>query len=1679
MIFITAASLTGLGIYGINGYKKLKDNTRTLYADRVVCMRQLASIRFQYAGEILPAALKVKTHLLTYDAAQQRIRNAGTIIDSNWHNYKLTYLTPKENFLARQIDTLKKQVDEESKTLESILLKKDTAALNELIQKQSVALQSPFLEKLTQLMDLQERVGNQIFESSRHSYTTAVNNFVFWIFFSILLALSLSFIIIKNIRRLIKDILESNDSVKESENKYRSILQNACDAIYVADNTGNFIDLNESMCKMLGYSKEQLMKLNFSEIIDSENLISEPIERPAVPNQPIFKERTFITAEGKKVAVEINGQRLDEDTLMGVARDVTGRKRMETELREAELKFRTLVEKSIVGVYIAQNERFIYVNPRLAEIFGYTHQELLDLPGPPMEILFTEESRKLIRTNLQARYSGEIEQSRYQVVGITKEGATNQLEIHSNMVTIDGKPSLMGTILDITERKRMETGLREAELKFRTLVEQSMVGVYISQNERYLYVNPRFAEIFGYEPQELVDQPDSVVERLFDKESLDIIRANIKARYSGDVDRVRYQISGKRKDGSRNELEIYGTIVTINGQKIIIGTMLDVTERKQAEELILKEKELSNTIIDSLPGIFYLRDMNGRGLRWNKNLELVTGYSAEEIEGSVLQNLIAEENRETMQRAVDVTLNVGYSTTETKLVTKDGSKIPYLITKKLVNYENQPCFLGIGIDISQRIKVEDELKKSEQNLAAYNRELNLLNSINDVILRNEDELELYQEVCNCIIRTGGYKLAWVCCKPDENGADQIVKPLVAAGAMDYLSDVKIDLSDPEQAKGPTGTSLQTGGTFVNNDVNNIDFFVPWAERAKKHGIQSSLSLYLDLGDGKKGALMVYSGQTNAFDKHEVYIMERLAANVSTAVQNIENRSILNESENRFRGAFENSAIGMGLVSPEGKWLKVNRSLYEMLGYTEKELLSLTFQQITHPEDLEKDLELFYQTLRGEIDTYRMEKRYFHKDGSIIWINLTVAMVRGADKQPLYVVSQIENITEKVESQLKFQNLVENFIVGVYILQNGKLVYVNPRLVEETGYREEELIGMPYEQFIYENDRDYVMNIIDSREQGLIDTVRYEARIIKKDGEPLWYEIIGSTTTYRGATALIGTMINVNIRKEAEHEVQRLSRLYHFVSRMNESVLKSETEEDIFSEACRIAVEVGKFRMAWIGLYDEKNDRITPVAWDGYDNGFLDTLDIPGMKVSESAIPSAKAIRQKAPVFYNDIANDPDIPVFIKQEMVKRDYLSGTSFPIFINGKVVAAMVLLVSEPFFFNELEIKLLQGVTDNITYAVDKITIREHQTKSEANLRSIFDSTDVAYLLLDKEYNIVALNQQMRAIYRENVGVELNEGDDLIALIRPDRQQMMRDLYDSVLHTKKPSGYESSFVDGVKRYFAASVFPIVVANEAIGICISTIDITTQKNALEKLEAANEDLQKKTKELEYSNTELEQFAYVASHDLQEPLRMVTSFMGQLEKKYGDVLDEKGKKYIYFATDGAKRMRQLILDLLEFSRVGRTEESFEEVDFNDLINEVLPLYRKNIEEFKAKVYIDQLPTMLVYKTPVRQIFQNLVGNALKYHREGVAPVIRIASTETPTAFEFSVKDNGIGIDPEYFNQIFIIFKRLHNRDQYPGTGMGLAITKKIVENMGGRIWVDSREGEGSVFHFTIPKHIKQ
>lgn len=254
--------------------------------------------------------------------------------------------------------------------------------------------------------------------------------------------------------------------------------------------------------------------------------------------------------------------------------------------------------------------------------------------------------------------------------------------------------------------------------------------------------------------------------------------------------------------------------------------------------------------------------------------------------------------------------------------------------------------------------------------------------------------------------------------------------------------------------------------------------------------------------------------------------------------------------------------------------------------------------------------------------------------------------------------------------------------------------------------------------------------------------------------------------------------------------------------------------------------------------------------------------------------------------------------------------------------------------------------------------------------------------------------------------------------------------------------------------------------------------DLTERKRQEESLKVLNQNLEIQAKELAISNAELEQFAYVASHDLQEPLRMVSSFLSQLERKYQKQLDDKAKQYIRFAVDGAVRMRQIILDLLEFSRIGKHEENLEWIDIPEVIQEVSQLQRSLIEESQGEVVYSGCDGFFGYKTPTIQLLQNLIGNGLKYHRKGISPKVEVSCVDQGESYLFTVKDNGLGIKEEYFQKIFVIFQRLHAKEEFQGTGIGLAIVKKIVDNLGGKIWLESKFGEGTVFYFILPKKLK-
>lgn len=345
--------------------------------------------------------------------------------------------------------------------------------------------------------------------------------------------------------------------------------------------------------------------------------------------------------------------------------------------------------------------------------------------------------------------------------------------------------------------------------------------------------------------------------------------------------------------------------------------------------------------------------------------------------------------------------------------------------------------------------------------------------------------------------------------------------------------------------------------------------------------------------------------------------------------------------------------------------------------------------------------------------------------------------------------------------------------------------------------------------------------------------------------------------------------------------------------------------------------------------------------------------------------------------------------------------------------------------------------------------------------------------------------------------------DGDGRITFINPSARRLLGwaddegvglALHDAVHHhradgTAYPScecpmfltlrdGQPREVTDEVYWRKDGTAFPVEYSVSAIrrddvttGVVVVFRDIT-QRRVIEQA------LHDKTAELERSNTELEQFAYVASHDLREPLRMVTSYMALLERRYGDRLDQDARDFIAFARDGAQRMDRLVLDLLEYSRIGRIAPPKETLTLRQIVDDaVRPLQAQTEAEggaVRVQDGLDDLPPVFGCRDELARLVQNLVANALKYHHPDRPPLVTLSARRDGAAVVLSVADNGIGIDPQYFDRIFMIFQRLHTREQYPGTGIGLAICKRVAEQHGGRIWLESTPGQGSTFHVRLP-----
>lgn len=704
----------------------------------------------------------------------------------------------------------------------------------------------------------------------------------------------------------------------------------------------------------------------------------------------------------------------------------------------------------------------------------------------------------------------------------------------------------------------------------------------------------------------------------------------------------------------------------------------------------------------------------------------------------------------------------------------------------------------------------------------------------------------------------------------------------------------------------------------------------------------------------------------------------------------------------------------------------------------------TFINAVHPEDKLRFEEEYAIALRGEKALF-IEHRIVLPDGQIKTIIGKGALGFNENGVAVKIEGTVMDITKrkKAEESIRYSeekiSLIMNAALDAIICIDleGIITFWNPQAERIFGWTAEEAIGQVLSSLIiphpFNKMHDRGMAEYAKTGEGAALNVLLELTAKNRAGNVFPVELTVLPIKQRGEEFFCAFIRDITERKKAENEIRVSNERYDLVAKAtNDSIW----DWDLVTNQ---VIRMGKKLETLFG-YDGKE----PEEVDAFWSNTVHPEDWQRLTKKRNLL-----IQDPKQTYWDD-----------EYRFLKTD---GSYGYVYDRGYIIRNK---------FGEA-IRMI-GASQDITR--DKEQVNEI-IRIQQNLDSLINTTNDLIWSVNTDLEIISFNMAYSNFIRRTTGQVIIEGQQVLSPGFDSTTQLKWNGYYSRAAKGEIFNVEESLLNPLNddHWDALITFsPIVHKDGIAGVACYAKDVTALKKSEQQLQEVNLVLQKRAEELATSNTELERFAYVASHDLQEPLRMVSSFLQLLEKKYQHVLDAKAREYINFAVGGADRMKKLILDLLAYSRIGTEEEVFELVDMNALVGHVLHIFESRIKKENATIEVLPLVTITGINTQLQQLIQNLIGNAIKYKSK--EPLhIEFGCREEETQVVFYVKDNGIGIDPKYFDKIFIVFQRLHAMSSYSGTGVGLAICKKIVERHKGNIWVESEPGIGSTFFFSIAK----
>ena len=1037
----------------------------------------------------------------------------------------------------------------------------------------------------------------------------------------------------------------------------------------------------------------------------------------------------------------------------------------------------------------------------------------------------------------------------------------------------------------------------------------------------------------------------------------------------------------------------------------------------------------------------------------NSAAQKLYGYTQKEI-CDLGRSGIVDTNDPNLQVILDERARLGKSKGELILIKKDGSKFPGEVSTSIFKDKNGNVNTFMTIrDITQR-------KQNEKQIQYHAL---LLNKVNDAVIGTNS---------NFIITywNNGAELMYGFTEKEAIGKSsvELLRPTYAPGERERIIN---ELNNKGSSKSIISTKNRNGteiivevnSSRILDEQKNISGYVvvyrditerKLAENRKQELLESEKQLTEELQTSNE-ELQSVTEELRISNEELQYKGEGL----------IHVNQALLESEKRMNRSQEIAHLGSWELDIDNNCLSWSDEVYRIFGLQPQEFDATydAFLDNVHPNDREAVDEAYSGSIRDGQDTYEIEHRIVRKsNGEVRIVHEKCEHFRDITGRIIRSVGMVHDITERklaeqalIESEIKYRSLYSSMSEGValheiiYNLDQDPVDYIiadiNQSYEDITGLNRSEVVGKKASELYGIDEPPYMEIYARVAETG--EPIQFETYFEPMDK----YFNISVTSPEKGKFYTI--FEDITKRKRTEEELNNYRE--HL-----ESLVEIRTEE---------------LENSYESLKESEEHYLT--LFNSIDEGFC-TVEV----IFDS---------RNKPVDYKFLEVNPAFEgqtgLINATGKLMRDLAPDHEEHWFeIYGKVA----LTGQSTRFVNEA--KALNRWYDVYAFKVGDIESRE--VAILFNDITKFTETESA-LKLSNIYNrslIEASLDPLVTIGSNGKITDVNTSTENVIGIK--REELIgTDFSDYFTEPKKArEGYMKVFKDGfVVNYpleiknkngnitpveYNASVYKNEFG-EVIGVFAAARDITGMKNAEQKLKEYQDTLEdkveKRTQELARSNKELEQFAYITSHDLREPLRMITSFLQLLERRYKDQLDQDANEFIGFAVDGAKRLDRMTNDLLLYSRITSQKREITPVNFEEVLGHALTNLKVPIEENNAIITHDPLPTIKGDEQLKVQLFQNIVGNAIKY-RSQENPKIHISATKEKNQYLFSIKDNGIGISPEHLERIFTIFQRLHTHDEYEGTGIGLAIAQKIVHQQGGQIWAESELGKGTTFYFTIP-----